>query len=217
MTAIPRPASTVVLMNHQCKVYLTKRPESMKFLGGFYVFPGGAVEQEDHELDGDFLLHANKDLAVHHAHYIAAARELFEEVGVLLANKNNMNQSAYLSSNTILEYRRQLIEGEISFLQLLRKEKLQFNLHDLKHFGNRTTPSGRPIRFNTHFFLAQLPEGQEPNPDTNEIDEAFWMTPEDAILSFQEGQLQIARPTLLSLQTIVNYQKGLPLLMPELP
>ena len=85
MSVTPRPASTVVLIDDSLRVYLTKRPKTMKFMGGYYVFPGGKVENEDFITGLDQRSHLNTPLD--HSYYVAAARELFEEIGILLAKK----------------------------------------------------------------------------------------------------------------------------------
>jgi 8-oxo-dGTP pyrophosphatase MutT (NUDIX family) len=211
---IPKPASTVVLIDNMSKVYLTKRPTTMKFLGGFYVFPGGSVEVEDNIVESELIKNADPNESFSHAHYVAAARELFEEVGVLLCSKEDGSMVEF-EKEIEMKYRRLLVNGEISFLQMLRLEGLHLNLQTLTYFGHRITPEERPFRFDTRFFLAKLPKGQSPKPDLNEIDEAFWITPEEAILANERGKMSMAPPTIISLRTIINYQKGHPLVMPE--
>lgn len=209
MTVIPRPASTVVLMNQMYKVYLTKRPQTMKFFGGFYVFPGGAVEENDYILGKQYeTIVEEKDQAF----LVAAVRELFEEVGVLMCKENT--QSFKLDSD--LEYRRKLITGEISFTQFLKQENLTLDFESLRHFGNLITPEDKPIRFDTQFFLAKLPNGQNPIPDLFEIEEASWFSPEEALTKYRNNEILLGPPTILALETIEKYLKGCPLVMPEL-
>lgn len=97
---------------------------------------------------------------------------------------------------------------------MLQKEELLFSNECLTYFGHRITPSVSPIRFDTRFFLTYLPEGQTPDPDKNEIDEAHWMTPQEAIDAYKSGKISLASPTITSLQTILNHQQGGPLMMP---
>lgn len=214
MAVTPKPASTVVLMDAKSRVYLTKRPITMKFLGGYYVFPGGSVETEDNIIASEYINNPNPSELFHPAHYIAAARELFEEVGIFLGN-NKDGTAVQFTNQKQTEYRRLLINAEISFIEMLKQEGLQLNLESLTYFGYRVTPKERPYRFDTRFFLAQLPEGQSPNPDREEIDEAFWVAPEEALSEYQNGKLSMVRPTISSLRTIINYQNGGPLMMPN--
>ena len=215
MTVIPRPASTVVLMDHLSRVYLTKRPETMKFFGGYYVFPGGAVEEADYSLGSEFIKSVQREDSFDLAYYVAAARELFEEVGVLLCSQDDGSPGLF-TKEVEMEYRRLLIKGKFSFLDMLKQEGLHLNLENLTYFGHLTTPKERPIRFSTRFFLAQLPKGQFPKPDLNEIDEAFWFSPEAALQANQHGEISLGRPTIHALRTIMNYKTGSPLMMPEL-
>lgn len=210
----PKLASTVILLDQMSRVYLTKRPKTMKFLGGFYVFPGGSVELADNVLERNWVKQGKINESFSHAHYVAAARELFEEVGVLLASKQDGSPVTFTKAKE-MEYRRQLINGEISFLQMLKQEDLHLELESLKYFGHRVTPENSPIRFETRFFITTLPKGQTPIPDLHEIEEAFWISPDEAIAAYQTGKMPMVSPTLLSLCTIINHKKGGPLMMPD--
>lgn len=214
MTVRAKPASTVVLVNEASQIYLTKRPKTMKFLGGFYVFPGGAVDREDDFTDSIHIKNQEANSEVGLDFYVAAARELYEEVGILLATKED-GSPLQLNEKSEEEYRRQLIKGELTFLQFLKKEKLFFDLNRLKYFGNLVTPEGFPIRFDTQFFLAKLPSGQEPKPDAYEIEDSFWTSPHEAVSAYERGELPMIEPTILSLHAVINNQKGEPLQLPD--
>jgi 8-oxo-dGTP pyrophosphatase MutT (NUDIX family) len=213
MTVIPRPASTVILIDDNARVYMTKRPKTMKFFGGFYVFPGGAVDASDYAQNSEYIRNCKQNDSFDPAHYVAAARELFEEVGVLLSSKDG---DANVHFKKESEYRRLLLNGEISFIDMLIQEGHHLNLENLTYFGNLTTPKTNPIRFDTRFFLAQLPKGQFPKPDLNEIDEATWFSPDEALTSCENGEIFLAPPTIHALKTLINYQNGSPLMMPDL-
>lgn len=214
MVVVPRPASTVVLLDDQSRVYLTKRPHTMKFLGGFYVFPGGAVDKDDEISESPHILNlSEEDVEVNVSFYVAAARELFEEVGVLLAE--NRDGEMALEPKKIQAYREQIIAGKMSFIELLQTENLYFNVKKLTYFGSFVTPKGNRYRYDTSFFLARLPKGQQPSPDEYEIENAFWITPEEALNEYEKGRLPMITPTILSLRTVMNYQKkGQPLRLP---
>src|SRR5258708_35397681 len=96
IAADPRPAATVVVLrdsSHGPEVFMVRRHEDAAFMGGAHVFPGGRVDAAD--CDGndqwcDGIAHAEAQLkglptADAVAYHVAAARELFEEAGVLLA------------------------------------------------------------------------------------------------------------------------------------
>ncbi|WP_216828650.1 NUDIX hydrolase [Alkalihalobacterium elongatum] len=214
MTVIPKPASTVVLMDHLSRVYLTQRPKTMKFLGGYYVFPGGAVEPEDYIVGSEYIINHNSSETFSVAHYVAAARELFEEVGIFLGTQKG-GRPVNFTVEQEMEYRRLLLEGKVSFLDILTREQCFLNLSHLQYFGYRLTPKGNPARFDTRFFLAKLPDGQSPKPDLHEVDDAFWVTPEEALALYEKGELPMVSPTVISLRTLVNHQQGEPLMMPE--
>ena len=101
----PRYASTVVLLrpdeDGSFEILLTRRPPEMRFLGGFYVFPGGAIHKDDYSAkvlerckglsanDAQKILGDRHDPQVAVGHWVAAIRELFEEVGVLLCESGS--------------------------------------------------------------------------------------------------------------------------------
>lgn len=203
MTVIPRPASTVILVDDLARVYLTKRPSSMKFYGGHYVFPGGAVDKSDYEYDNQFfeITSRNKDFDI--AYYIAAARELFEEVGILLT-KNGLT----VPKEKEHKYRQQLINGEITLLDMLKRENLCLNLDNLTYFAHRITSSERPIRFDTRFFIAKLPPNQLPIADKNEVEDVILLTPQELLSKYEKGELLLPRPTKMALKAILSLQTG---------
>jgi 8-oxo-dGTP pyrophosphatase MutT (NUDIX family) len=207
MAATPKPASTVVLMDELSRVYLTKRPVTMKFMGGFHVFPGGTVESHDTLVETDYVKCDETRLSISLSHYIAGARELFEEVGIFLGNTID-GFPVLLPKEKVMKYRNDLLKGEIPFIRMLEQEKLYFDPQCLTYFGQIITPEESPIRFDTRFFLAKLPQGQNPEPDQKEIDEAFWIKPEDAITAFRNKKIKLAPPTILTLQSIIEFQKS---------
>ena len=214
MAVIPKPASTVVLLDKNERVYMTKRPETMKFLGGHYVFPGGSLDQEDNLIDHNLITNYKQNDLFHPAYYVAAARELYEEVGILLCNRID-EKKLHIENAQNLRYCRQLIKGELSFMELLKQEQLYFNVSSLTYFGNFVTPEKSPIRFDTRFFLAYLPEGQKPNPDAYEIEEGLWITPEEALSANNDNRMPMVLPTITTLKAINNFLNGYPLKMPE--
>lgn len=210
MVAIPKPASTIILINGEGKVYLTKRPITMKFLGGFYVFPGGSVDASDYEWTSNRVKNVPAGLTFDTAYFIAAARELFEEVGILLVE--NMN----LTLEEQWEYRLQLMKHEISFHDFLKKENLVLDLSSVSYIGHRVTPKTSKYRYDTRFFVTKLPEGQKPIPYEMEVEEAYWTSPEDALKAYRKGEITLVRPTKVSLETLHHYLNGTgPLQMPK--
>lgn len=216
MPAIPKPASTVVLMDDMNRIYLTKRPDTMKFMGGFYVFPGGAVEVDDEIHNPSLIDYSNCEESFCATHYVAAVRELFEEVGIFLGERKDGSFPLF-KRRTDYEYRQLLMNGEIKLSEIVEIEELYINLQALQYYGHIITPVQSPIRFDTRFFLAKLPQGQFPVPDPREVADAFWITPEEALNAYMEERIPMAPPTVISLKGIYYHLRGEPLRMPKMP
>jgi 8-oxo-dGTP pyrophosphatase MutT (NUDIX family) len=179
----------------------------MKFMGGFHVFPGGTVESHDTLVQDEYVNCDEALISINLSYYIAAARELFEEVGILLCNSID-GLPVLLSKEKAVKYRNDLVKNEIHFIQVLEQEKFYFDPQSLTYFGQIITPEESPIRFDTRFFLAKLPQGQTPEPDQNEIDGAMWIKPEDALAALENQQIKLAPPTILTLRAIIDFKKS---------
>jgi len=162
MSSIPtRPASTVVLLRpaDPFEVFLVRRSDSIAFMGGAHVFPGGRVDEDDRLHDIDALSvgaeaaaarmsDVPRDVAI--AHHVAAVRELFEEAGVLLARPLD---TAWMP--TLEQYRRDLLTGAIAFADIVRREHFHLALDELAYFAHWVTPEIETRRFDTRFFIAR--------------------------------------------------------------
>ncbi len=215
---VPRPAATVILIRpggaDSLQVFLTQRPETMRFLPGYCVFPGGKLEDEDTHFPKDFL-HSPRECAgaVEVSYYIAAARELFEEVGVLLyqGGKNNVD------ARTWKAWRQEVHRQPGAFAEIFRTCGWKLDLSALTYFGHRVTPQSSPYRYNTRFFLAHLPDGQQPDPDPHEIARGFWMTPQEALHEAEGETLKMVSPTKASLRALREYCGGPYPMLPDRP
>lgn len=212
----PKSAATVILLRPAqsggLEVFLTRRPDRMDFLGGAYVFPGGTVRKEDcsegilkrcagiSPLEARNILgaHLKPDVAL--GHWVAGIRELFEEVGVLLAMTPD-GRSAEVSD----EKRRRVVGKQISFRELLESENLFCDGGGLRYFSHWLTPEEFAIRFDTRFFIAVLPPGQVPLEKTEEVAHALWLTPERAMQLYARGSLPMIFPTYASLRTLADF------------
>jgi 8-oxo-dGTP pyrophosphatase MutT (NUDIX family) len=211
---LPRFASTVVLLrpdeNGSFEILLTRRPPEMRFLGGFYVFPGGAVHEEDYSprmlehcrgLSAD---EARKALGDRHdppvaiGHWIAAIRELFEEVGVLLCESRS-GIAIDLRDETTKEWfeiKRQAIVGEtLAFGEFLESEGLYCDLSRMVYFFHRVTPAIYSMRFDTRFYLAVLPAHQTPLARSEEVTHSLWIKPAVALSQVDRYDFPILPPT----------------------
>jgi 8-oxo-dGTP pyrophosphatase MutT (NUDIX family) len=149
----PRQAATVILLRgggEQLEVLLVRRTPQARFMGGVWVFPGGAVDA--HEGDGD------------EAHRVAAIRELREEAAIVLDDPSS-----------------------------------------LVKFSRWITPAEVRIRFDTHFFLAVLPDGQEPRIDGEECVDLGWFTPRAALDAYRAGEIALVFPTIKHLEQLGEF------------
>lgn len=207
MISTPKQASTVVLINEDYEVFLTKRPKSMRFLGGYYVFPGGGMDKVDREIDPTLLRGKIREESLDIGHYIAAARELFEEVGILLAETKD-GKLVNLENQVRDRLRIKLLQDQLNFEQLLIQHKLCLNTKHLHYFGNLITPEQMDIRFDTKFFLAKLPAKQSPKINKREVANACWISAEEGLSRYKNRQLLLAPPTIAVLESIIQLKQG---------
>jgi 8-oxo-dGTP pyrophosphatase MutT (NUDIX family) len=210
--AEPRHASTVVLLRDAPagpEAYLLRRVKGMAFAGGMHVFPGGSVDPDDERADigwagppasqwGEWF-GADEPLA--RALVCAAVRETFEECGVLLAGPSADELLADVSSDEWEAERVALEARELSLSDLLARRGLVLRSDLLRPFAHWITPEVEPKRFDTRFFLAQLPAGQVCRDVGGEADERLWVRPPDAL----EQGLHLMPPTYTCLQDLAGY------------
>ena len=209
------PASTVVLLRHErpFEVFLVRRNDSIAFLGGAHVFPGGRVDASDHSHDvtGGVDLQMDRYAAITArmldvpaevaiAHYVAAVRELFEEAGVLLAHPLTA-----ASVERLATARRDLLESRITFADIIRREHLHLELEELAYFAHWVTPEIEIRRFDTRFFIARAPKGQTPIHDEGETTHSEWVAPMAAIERSRAGLISLPPPTWTTLQMLAKF------------
>jgi 8-oxo-dGTP pyrophosphatase MutT (NUDIX family) len=226
MTAIPKKAATVILLREGkpegFEIFLLKRHEKSSFMGGNFVYPGGRVDREDGSLEtcslcsgvtpeGAFQLFGKalpSDECL--AHWVAGIRELFEEAGVLLAY-DQQGKSLHLTNPTdkerFLSYRDLIHEGKMSICQLAQEEKLLFALDQLHYYAHWITPEARSERFDTRFFLAFHPAGQEASHDQRETTIGVWLSPRKALEKNSGGEVALSPPTLKTLEDLSRFKK----------
>ncbi len=221
-----RQAATVVLRRPGAagpEVLMLRRSPNLIFVGGHYVFPGGAVDSGDAELATDAervtwndvqskpssSWRSGDDATNHHletvTHIVCAVREAFEEAGVLLARRRDQSTVDFGDTRTsglFSAYRTTLNAGEIDFSHMLESEDLHINASDLTYWSRWITPLGSPRRFDARFFLADLPVGHIASPDHGELVASEWVRPKDALLRHQAGEFPIILPTIKTLQSL---------------
>ena len=210
----PRPAATVMLVRDTSagiKVFLMHRHAAMEFVAGVMVFPGGGVDDRDRNADIAWLgpepswwadrLGVEEGLA--EALVCAAARETFEESGVLFAGPADDPDVIVGDASVYGEERAALANHSLSFADFLRTEKLVLRADLLRPWANWVTPKEeRTRRYDTFFFVGALPEGQRADGENTESDEAFWSTPQAGLDEFSEGRSFLLPPTWTQLESL---------------
>jgi 8-oxo-dGTP pyrophosphatase MutT (NUDIX family) len=220
----PRNAATVVLTRRNdaggFKVLLTRRPEQMRFLGGFYVFPGGTVHESDYApealarcrgISGDqasALLDGSHSPALALGHWVAVVRELFEEVGVLLC-ETQAGQPMHVTDETtkqrLEQKRRAIVARQMDIGSLLESEDLYCDLSRAVYFDHWVTPDIYPMRFDTRFYLAAMPPHQRPLTCSEEVTDAVWLTPGEALSRNHRRDFPLIPPTTTVLQNLSRF------------
>lgn len=217
---VPRPAATLILLRDSSaglEVLMVRRTHLADFAGGAYVFPGGAVDAEDHhadlaphctQLDDDG---ASAKLGIQQGglgYWMAAIRESFEEAGLLLA----YGVDGELLKFEAEEYhaydaeRRALAAGESTLLALARARSLRFATDRLHYFSHWITQAGRPRRYDTRFFIAQAPSHQRPSHDGEELVAHTWIAPAQALERHRRGDFNMLFPTMKTLEALAPMQ-----------
>ena len=205
------PASTVVLLRDDdpFEVFLVRRNDSIAFLGGAHVFPGGRVDPSDHAHDAHVTTGKTRSVIarmadvpaeVAIAHHVAAVRELFEEAGVLLAQPLTAASVQRLAAD-----RRELLAGRSTFADIIGREQLHLALDELAYFAHWVTPEIEIRRFDTRFFIARAPEGQTPIHDAGETTHSEWIEPLVAIERCRAGLISLPPPTWTTLQMLARF------------
>ncbi|MBR9988858.1 MAG: NUDIX domain-containing protein [Gemmatimonadetes bacterium] len=203
--AEPKPAATAVLVRDGAdrpEVLLLKRHRSAGFVPGAYVFPGGRVDLAD----GDPALLEMLGPVPRGAaaeYWLAVVREVFEETGVLLARSADGVACRDASADTALaEWRNALLDGQASLLDVLRSALLRPDISRMVYCSHWITPVAEPKRYDTRFFLAELPTGCRETIDAREMSDAVWFTADEALARFKTGELPMVFPTVKTLQLL---------------
>ncbi|MFG2055516.1 NUDIX hydrolase [Micromonospora sp. NPDC048930] len=210
--AVPRVAATVLLLRPagtDFEVYLIRRVAAMTF-GGMYAFPGGGVDRSDSQAHLGWAgptpagwgerLRLAPDAA--QAVVCAAAREVFEEAGVLLAGPGGGTVVGDVSGDDWEAARQDLVARRAGFADLLAGRGLTLRSDLLLPWSRWITPEFEPRRFDTYFFVALLPEGQRTRDVSGEADHTLWLRPADALARAEAGELTMLPPTLVTLAEV---------------
>ncbi|MBE7364878.1 NUDIX domain-containing protein [Corynebacterium aurimucosum] len=212
-----RLAATVLLLCDTAeglRVWIQERVRTMRNYPGHVVFPGGGVDPRDFpprtwdsgELwAGRSVVSMARRMGVTkykaHALVFAAARELFEEAGTLLA----IREDGLVSDASRYHRERELLEShEISFTEFLEHNGMRVDA-DMFLPWSRWAGEDNNHWFDTFFFIGVLPEGQEPDGETGEADDAGWFDPQLVLDGWRAGLVRLAIPTWAQLKRLTSY------------
>ncbi len=177
--AVPLPSAALIVRSADGRVLLSKRALTTPFLGGFGAFIGGRVDEADRDL-AERLYRRQDPEAVGR---VTALRELLEETGLLL------------TASGLLE-----IEGE-DLLAAYGAAPAPA-IEQLRPAGRWVTPAYAPLRYDTPFFLAEVPAARTPRPDPAELAWARFLGPAEALDAHQRLELVLAGPTRHQLEVL---------------
>ena len=222
--AVPGKASTIIVARAGAggsfEVLMTRRSAHMKVLAGFLVFPGGGVEEDDWSektlarcrglspTEARQILGATMTPEQAMGHWVAAVRELFEETGIhFFVSEGDLGPVVLEGLRERLAQNRQaLSQGRLALAALLESEQLFCDVGRLTYLFHRITPNHHPVRFDTRFYLACLPEGQTPLAFSEEVAESVWLTPHEALEQSESGRLPMMPPTVIALRALAELE-----------
>ena len=225
VAAIPVPAATVMLVDPRepLTTYVMRRARTMAFAPGMHVFPGGRMSGADFaevpwEPSEGFDPHAHArqlsaDVDLARALTVCAVRETFEETGVLIVRTRDGEVWGRAADPEDMESdRRSLVTGRTSLAALLAARDLVIDPMLLPPWDHWVTPQSQPLRFDTRFFVAVLPEGQIARDVSGEADHAGWFEPVSALEAHARGDLAMLPPTRSALADLAFHGSAAALL-----
>lgn len=215
----PRPAATVILardVTDGIEVLMLKRTTEVVFAKGMHVFPGGALDPDDHHEDiaarctglndqkASELLGLDKGGL---AFWVAAVRECFEEAGLLLGYKSDKQIFSFdqTEANRLAALRADFTKDKLSFIEIIKQLQLQVATDQIHYFSHWLTQAGRPKRYDTRFFVARAPAQQIPMQDNSETVAHLWVRPGEALEMGKVGDLNLMFPTIKTLEALARF------------
>ncbi|HEX2828938.1 MAG TPA: hypothetical protein VHP37_21490 [Burkholderiales bacterium] len=222
MAPVPAlPAATVTLVrdtDEGMEVLLLQRNHQSGFMPGMFLFPGGGIDPGDRHAAVVSRCQGLDDQAASAAlgleggglaYWAAAIRESFEEAAVLLAYGGDgalVNPGEAACSERFAEYRRKLNAGDEDVLpDMLEREGLRLATDKLTYFSHWITPVNAPRRYDTRFFAAVAPAGQEAAPDNVEAIHHVWVKPSVAVERHHAGEYKMRTPTIRTLEVFAPF------------
>jgi 8-oxo-dGTP pyrophosphatase MutT (NUDIX family) len=223
-TTPPVDASTILLVRDtdagELEVFMLERHLESDFAGGAYVFPGGKLDAADRTLPADRWAGADpaawavrlgvEEPADALGLMVAAIRETFEEAGVLLGRRAGAAVTADdLASDTFLTARRRMASRDErwDWTDWLAEQELVLDLGSLALWSWWVTPDGMHKRYDTRFFVADVPHPQAAalGHDDVEMTASRWTTPRAALAAHAAGEVTIIYPTRKNLEELARF------------
>ncbi len=228
MATVPADAATVILLRpcqepgeKDIEVLLVLRNRKSSFVPGYYVFPGGVLDDGDYEPGVERLIcgldrqqasrilqdmsHPEKALGA----WVAGIRETFEEVDVLFALKKDgspVNVRTDEDSRKFGRCRKEIIGGTMKFGRMLEMENLVLPGDALHYFSHWITPEFLPQRYDVRFFVAEVPPGQIALYDGVELTAQRWIRPRAALADYEAGRIGMVLPQIITLQELARFR-----------
>jgi glyoxylase-like metal-dependent hydrolase (beta-lactamase superfamily II)/8-oxo-dGTP pyrophosphatase MutT (NUDIX family) len=174
-------------------VLLVRRGAERRFAGGFHAFPGGRLDPEDAAIP---VVGAAGEAA---ALVACAARELFEETGILLAEGAHL-----LGGDARARGRRALLDGTLGWAAFLRANGLSLSAAPFVPAGRWVTPDFLPLRFDAWFFLARLPPGERAEIWPGELSAGGFLPAALALSQWERGEILLHPPQLHPLRVLAG-------------
>src|SRR5438067_3040386 len=195
-----KPAASVILVREDGAVLWVRRGDELKFAGGFYAFPGGRVDVQDSgvPVDGGEALGAAEAPCV-----VAAARELFEETGVLaVPGAAAVPAAERKQMRTALLRRPEPGEKAASFGDFLARHRLRVDARWYAPAGRWVTPPAMPIRFDARFYMVDLRPGEVAEVWPGELADGEWIQPLEALRRWEAGSALLHPPAWHTLKAL---------------
>jgi len=200
-----KDAAALILIrdsNEGIEVCMLRRVETSGFAAGAYVFPGGAVDEQDKLLGATGVCLFEEELdSIIQAYKVAAIRETLEEAGILAAAKNDGIQISQ-------EMRHKLHEGEVNFEDVLRENEVSINLDNVIFYDHWITPEGAPKRFDTRFFLSTASADHHIMHDNKETDSSCWAKPKEILSLYDQGDVKLMPVTHVQLKRLSAFDRA---------
>ncbi|HVO68183.1 MAG TPA: hypothetical protein VMT12_17035 [Syntrophales bacterium] len=228
MAVKPKDAATVIILrqlpnsdNGNFEVLMVLRHPRSRFVPGSYVFPGGCLDHEDYSPEVEKVCTGIDPKKAHTilrnmsspykalGAWVAAIRETFEEVGLLLAYRSDGTMVSFDSEDVINKfrlYRQKLQAEEVTLTTILRNEKLTLAADRLHYFSHWITPELLPLRYDVRFFIAEMPPHQEAIHDGIEIMRHVWLTPRKILADYSQQRFNMVVPTLVTIEELSRYK-----------